>query len=352
LEESRPVRPAVLLDYHFGTEKPKETKIQITSVPIKKDVINVGIIGTGGFAKAMHLPNLRKLSNLYLISAICDLNGVIAKQAAEKFRATYCATDYYEILNDKNIDIAMITLPHNLHARVAIEAAKTGKAIFCEKPMALNEKELQELVDTLKETRMPYLVGFNRRFSPFAQKIKEIIQNRENPMIIDYQMNAGFLPKDHWTQTEVGGGRNIGEACHIYDLFTYFTESRIEKISAFSITPQVEKYLKNDNFVASLKFEDGSICNLTYTASGARDYPKEQMKIYFDNKIIFLNDYKEMKVYGARMKGFKTKQDKGHFNEIQEFAQAIKNGTGYAIPLWQLIQATKISFEIERQIRT
>jgi len=350
LEENRPAKPAVLLDYHFKEEKPKETKIEISSVPFKKDVINVGVIGTGGFAKAMHLPNLKKLSNLYSIFALCDLDGINAKQTAKKFGAKYCTTDYKEILNDKNIDMVMITLPHNLHAKVSIEAAKAGKAVFCEKPMALNEKELQELVDTLKETKMPYLVGFNRRFSLFAKKIKEIIKNRENPMIIDYQMNAGFLPKDHWTQTETGGGRNIGEACHIYDLFTYLTESEIEKISAFSITPKTEKYLKNDNFIANLKFKDGSICNLIYTAIGSRDYPKEQMKIYFDGKMIFLNDYKEMKVYGTKIKGLKIKQDKGHFTEIQEFAKAIKSGNGYPIPLWQLIQATKISFEVEKQI--
>jgi len=350
LEENRPAKPAVLLDYRFKEEKPKETKIEISSVPFKKDVINVGVIGTGGFAKAMHLPNLKKLSNLYSIFALCDLNGINAKQTARKFGAKYCTTDYKEILNDKNIDVVMITLSHNLHAKISIEAAKAGKAVFCEKPMALNEKELQKLINILKETKMPYLVGFNRRFSPFAKKIKEIIKNRENPMIIDYQMNAGFLPKDHWTQTEAGGGRNIGEACHIYDLFTYFTESEIEKISAFSITPKTEKYLKNDNFIASLKFKDGSICNLIYTAISSRDYPKEQMKIYFDGKMIFLNDYKEMKVYGAKIKGLKIKQDKGHFTEIQEFAEAIKSGNGYPIPLWQLIQATKISFEVENQI--
>jgi predicted dehydrogenase len=233
-----------------------------------------------------------------------------------------------------------------------MEAATAGKAVFCEKPMAMNNGELKKLVDVLKDTKTPYLVGFNRRFSPFAKKIKEIIHPRENPIIIDYQMNAGYLPKDHWTQTEAGGGRNIGEACHIYDLFTYLTDSEIKKINVLSIEPKNEKYLKNDNFVASLKFKDGSICNLIYTAIGSNEYPKEQMKIYFDGKIIYLNEYKEMKIFGAKIPGLKVKnQDKGHLNEIQEFAHAIKNGNGYPIPLWQLIQATRISFEVERKVR-
>ncbi|GAI77782.1 unnamed protein product, partial [marine sediment metagenome] len=236
--------------------------------------------------------------------------------------------------------------------------ARAGKAVFCEKPMALNEKELRKLVETLKETKVPYLVGFNRRFSPFAQKTKELIRKRQSPLIIDYQMNAGYLARNHWTQTEIGGGRNIGEACHIYDLITFFTESEVEEISAFSIIPRNKKYLKNDNFMASLKFKDGSICNLIYTAMGTNKYPKEQMKIYFDEKIILLNDYKNLRVFGFKSfsaftihhSPFTKAQDKGHLNEIQEFGESIKNGSGYPIPLWQLIQATKISFEVEKQI--
>lgn len=363
LEENHPANPAVLLDYHFQEEKkPQETKIVISPPftphhsPFTK--LNVGLIGAGEFAKGMHLPNLKKLSNLYSILAICDVDGVDAKNTAKRFKAKYCTTNYKDILKDEEIDLVMITLPHNLHAKVAIEAAKRGKAIFCEKPMALNEKELNELVKTLKETKVPYLVGFNRRFSSFTKKIKELIQKRETPMIIDYQMNAGYLPRNHWTQTEIGGGRNIGEACHIYDLFTFFTESEVEKINAFSINPKNKKYLKNDNFVANLRFRDGSVCNLTYTAIGSREYPKEQMKIYFDEKIILLNDYQSLKVFGLKSfspftihhSPFTKTQDKGHLNEIQEFGESAKTGTGYPIPLWQLIQATEISFEVERKI--
>ncbi|MCX6722833.1 MAG: Gfo/Idh/MocA family oxidoreductase [Candidatus Staskawiczbacteria bacterium] len=350
LEKESSIKPAVLLDYHLEKESSQNTKIQISAVNLKKDMINVGVIGTGNFAKSVHLPNFKKLSNYYSILSICDSDGNVAKTVAEKFGAKYCTTNYREILEDKDVDMVLITLPHNLHAKIAVEALKVGKAVFCEKPMALNEKELQDLITIIEKTKTPYLTGFNRRFSPFVIKIKEIIKDRENPIIIDYQMNAGFLPRDHWTQTESGGGRNIGEACHIYDLFTYFTESELEKISAFSINPKTEKYLKNDNFSASLKFKDGSVCNLIYTAQGADGYPKEQMKIYSDGKIIFLDDYKELKIYGAKIKGSSIRQDKGHLNEIEEFAKSLKNGLGFPIPLWQLVQTTKISFEVEKII--
>ena len=154
LEENHPANPAVLLDYHFREEKrAEETKIEITSKPLKKDLINIGLIGAGGFAKGMHLPNFKKLSNLYSIPAICDIDGLNAKNTAQKFKAKYCTTDYKEILKDDNIDLVIITLPHNLHSKVAIKAAKTGKAVFCEKPMALSEKELDKLVEALKKQK-------------------------------------------------------------------------------------------------------------------------------------------------------------------------------------------------------
>ncbi len=351
LEEEKPIKPAVLLDYHFNEDKQIIKKVETAPFRTKKNVIRVGVIGAGGFAKLMHLPNLSKLPELYSIFAICDLDGVNAKNTADKFKANYCTTDYKDILNDQDIDMAIIALPHNLHAKVAMEAARSKKAVFCEKPVALNKDELKELENVLIETKVPYLVGFNRRFSPFAKKIKEVIENRENPLIVQYQMNSGFIPKGHWVQTEAGGGRNIGEACHIYDLFTYFTESQIDKVNAYSINPKREKYSKNDNFTVNLKFKDGSVCNLIYTAIGSEDYSKEQMKIYFDGKIIFLNDYSEMEVFGLKKEKSRIKQDKGHFNEIKEFAQKIKEGNGFPIPLWQMIQATEISFEVEKQIK-
>ena len=148
--------------------------------------------------------------------------------------------------------MVIIATRHNLHAQMAIEAAKAGKTIFLEKPMALNKEELNELVKVLEKTKVPFMIGFNRRFSPYAQKIKELVKNRANPMVINYRMNAGFISKEYWVHTMEGGGRNIGEACHIYDLFNFFTEREVESISAISITPNTEQYSRNDNFVTTI----------------------------------------------------------------------------------------------------
>jgi len=345
---SRPL--IVLLEYNKESVLERKTIVSTTK-KISKEKINVALIGAGGFAKGTHLPNLKKLNNFYNIYAISDKDGNNAKSIAKEYGSSYATTDFREVLKDKNVNMAIIATRHNLHTQISIEAAKAGKAVFVEKPMALNGGELKKLVQVLEETKVPFMVGFNRRFSSYAQRIKEVIGNRQNPMIINYRMNAGFIPKEHWVHTEEGGGRNIGEACHIYDLFNFLTESENESVSASSINPKTENYARNDNFVAIIKYKDGSVCNLVYTSLGTKEVTKEQMDIYVDGKIIHLNDYKELEIFGTKIKNMGTKvQHKGHYEEMIQFAKSIKEGDGYPIPLWQLIQATNISFEVEEKI--
>lgn len=341
----------VLLEY--AKESVPERKIVLSPAKPKKDRIAVALVGAGGFAKGMHLPNIQTLDSMYMLRAVASRTGTNAKAIAQQYGASYAATDYQEVLRDENVDMVMIATRHNLHARMAIDAARAGKAVFVEKPMALGKEELDELVRVLEGTKVPFLAGFNRRFSPHARRIKELTDKRLNPLVINYRMNAGFIPKDHWIQTTEGGGRNIGEACHIYDLFDYFTGSEVESVNASSITPRTEQYLRNDNFIATIKYTDGSVCNLIYTALGAKDVSKEQMDVYLDGKIIQLEDYKRTSIRGAKVKGLETAMaQKGQFEELKEFGESIKNGNGYPIPLWQMVQATEISFEVEKMLES
>jgi predicted dehydrogenase/threonine dehydrogenase-like Zn-dependent dehydrogenase len=342
-------KPLIVL-FEYNKESEPERKIIESDYKIKKGKINVGIIGAGGFAKGMHLPNLSKLNDIYNIYAICSKTGSNAKAIAEQYEGSYSTTDYRELLKDSKIGMVIISTHHNLHAKVAADAADAGKAVLVEKPMALNKEELDKLVGAIEKNKVLFMVGFNRRFSPYAVKIKEVTSNRVNPMIINYRMNAGFIPKDHWVHTEEGGGRNIGEACHIYDLFNYFTQSEAISIKANSINPGTDQYNSNDNFTVSIKYKDGSLCNLIYTALGNNLVSKEQMEIFVDNKIIQLDDYKQLNFYGIKEKAIKNNiQNKGQYEELLEFGKSIKNGSESPIPLWQLIQATEISFEVERQ---
>ncbi len=348
------IKKPMIVILEYSKENLPVKKILLNNYKPKTDVIKVGIIGAGTFAQEIHLPNMEKLNNLFNVYAICDKNNSNIKNLADRFNPNYVSTDYNEILRDKNVEMVLITTHHNLHAKIAIEAVKSGKAVFLEKPMALNENELSDLVKELEIANVPFMVGFNRRFSIFAVRMKSIIDSRINPLIINYRLNAGYIPKESWIQNDEGGGRNIGEACHIYDLFNYLTGSEVLEINAMSINPKTEQYLKNDNFIATIKYADGSICNLVYTALGAKEVPKEKMEIYFDNKIISMDDYKEMQIFGVNEKGIKLPlRDKGYFEELRLFGEFIKDNSKSEniIPVWQLVQATKISFEVEDLLR-
>ena len=342
----------VLLKYSQEKEGQISRRVEVKAKSTEREGrIKIALVGAGEFAKAFHLPNLLKLKNDYHLYAVMSKTGFNAKSVAQKFDANYATTDYNQVLEDSDIDAVLISTRHNLHAKMAIDALKADKGVFLEKPMALNKKELDELIAVIKETKKPFMLGFNRRFSRYAREAKEHISERINPMIIHYQMNAGHIPLDNWVYTEEGGGRIVGEACHVFDLFNYFTEAEVESVSFDKMTPKTEHFSSQDNAVITLKYSDGSVCSLIYTALGSDQYPKEFCQIYFDGKIIIINDYKRLEGHGLKLKEIKSsKPEKGHLEELIEFAKYLRGEAQAPIPLWQLIQATEISLRVEKDI--
>lgn len=352
-EKTRPL--LVLLSY----PKPDKETLPIRALPnpVAKpsghNQVRIALVGAGGFAKGMHLPNLQKLSDRYHIQAIMSHTGHNAAATAKQFEANYSTTDYQYVLKDPEVDAVLIATRHNLHAGMTLEALRAGKHVLVEKPLALNLQELNDINAFYQDVdRSPVLLtGFNRRFSKFAKRIKEIVVNRSNPMILNYRMNAGYIPLDHWVHTEEGGGRNVGEACHIYDIFTYLTGSKVVSVNANAITPATEYYSRTDNFVATMTFEDGSMATLMYTALGSRDYPKEQLEVFVDGKVLVLDDYRRLTVVGAKAKGVVSKVvDKGQKEELEAFALAIQKGGEWPNPLWQQVQAMEIGYEVEKDV--
>lgn len=340
-ERDRPL--IVLLKYGEDNEEKAETLKQ-GSYKRPERIVNVALCGAGGFAKGMHLPNILKMQDKYRLYAVQSRTGSNAEAIAVKNQAEYSTTDYNRILNDPNVNMVMICTRHNLHAQMAADAMRAGKAVFVEKPMALTTEELELAVKTAKETGAPYMVGFNRRFSGYAVEAKKAVKDKKNPLMISYRMNAGFIPLDHWTQGEEGGGRIVGEGCHILDLFNYFTESEAESISVNRISPATGHISPQDNCVITVKYTDGSVCTLTYTGQGDREYGKEYCEIFFDGKTIVIDDYKKLTGYGVKLRDLKTPgPEKGQFEELEAFYDSIMGGDGRPIPLWQLEQATRIS---------
>jgi predicted dehydrogenase len=350
VKESKPL--LVLLSYPQPKEDTPPARIVENPAvkPAGQNRIRLAIIGAGTFAKSMHLPNLKSLSDLYYLQAIVSRSGHNARNTGRLYGARYVGTDYRQVLEDPEVDAVLIATRHNFHGPMVLESLKAGKHVFVEKPLAVNPQELNAIAAFYNHRQEApiLLTGFNRRFSPYVQRIKDIVTGRNNPMIIDYQMNAGRLPPDHWVHTAEGGGRNIGEACHIYDVFTFLTEAKIAQVHTTSISPANDYYRHRDNFIATLKFDEGTVATLTYTALGSKAFPKEQMKVYSDGRVVMLDNYQNLNIYGAKANGLRTAiPDKGHKQELATFARAIQGGQNWPIPLWEQMQVTEISFSVE-----
>jgi len=345
----------VLLDYGIADLAQLENylhhdrKVVLNNNPLQKNIINVALIGAGGFATGMHLPNIAKLSNKYKLHAVMNRTGHKAKAVAEQYKANYATTNYEDILDDKDVDLVLISTRHDSHAELSLRALQAGKNVFVEKPLATNQEDLDK-IKAFYESDTPnkpvLFTGFNRRFSKYTTEIKKHTDKRINPMMIRYRMNAGFIPLDHWVHED--GGRMVGETCHIIDLMTALTNSKIESISVESLTPKTDNYSSSDNKSITLKYTDGSVASIEYFANGSKELAKEFMEVHFDGKSIIMDDYKSIQGYGLKLTEIKDEiSQKGQYEELEALYETIKgNKKEWPIELWDMVQTTEATFAI------
>ncbi len=333
----------------------KEKKVEIKSVKKKrkKGKVRVGVVGAGSYAQLHILPNLKKIDTFELVG-IATKTPSSAKQTAEKYGFRYATADWRAIVEDKNIDAIIVATRHDLHATIAIEAAKHGKDVFVEKPLALNEKELNRVVNAIRKNGVMLLVGFNRRFAPFSTKVKNELEGREGQVMVNMIINAGRLPLDHWVYDEKeGGGRIIGEACHFFDLANFFVSSyKYKDVKALSIKSSIPDYLSEDNVSAAVSYDDGSLATITYNSIGNNEFPKENITVFKSGMVARITDFMELEFYGAKTKGEKLKkQDKGQYNQFLHVADVFAGIAEPKLSMEEIIAATKITFEVVEQIK-
>jgi predicted dehydrogenase/threonine dehydrogenase-like Zn-dependent dehydrogenase len=328
----------------------------IESAPkfIPNNIINTGFIGVGGFSKIKLLPIISKIKNVY-INFMIDANPTTLINVSNQYRVQNTSSDYKKIFEIDKINAVIIATPHCLHTDQAIDCMKSGKAVFVEKPPAVNFDQLERLRNFLNQNKdVLYCVDFNRSFSPFIKKIKEVVKNRNNPMIIQYRMNAGLIPKDHWIYSPENGGRIIGEACHIFEMFCFLTDAQPVSVSVESINSNNTVVKSVDNFFAQLRMSDGSCCSLLYTSVGNADLGKERMEVFFDGKSIVMNDFYELQGFGLpKIFDIKNKtQDKGHEALLQKFFTSVRlPNLQPPIPYQRILLATEISLTVDKLVR-
>jgi predicted dehydrogenase/threonine dehydrogenase-like Zn-dependent dehydrogenase len=311
----------------------------------------VGIIGAGNFTKMTMLPALK--GSGAGLKYIASSSGVTSTFLAKKFGFKCSTTDYKQILSDNEVDIVIITTKHNSHAKFVTEALRANKHVFVEKPLALNEEQLKQIIDVYNEVIgvKSLMVGFNRRFSPHMQAIKKSLAYNPGPVNLNLTMNAGFIPKEVWVHDmSIGGGRIIGEACHYMDLVVFLTGSEIISVCANSMG---ENPASNaDNVSILLKLKNGSNSVVNYFANGSKAYSKERVEVYSRERIWITDNFRTTRAFGVKgFKNLRTKIDKGHKVQFHNYISGIQKGGEPLIPFSEIVNVTKASFAAIQSLR-
>ena len=310
----------------------------------------IGIIGAGNFTSSTVVPALKKADAK--IKYIASAGGLNAKVLANKLGAECATSDYNEILKDPEVGMVIVTTRHNLHSRMVLESLKAGKSVFVEKPLCLNKEELEEIKSVYDKTPkdVTLTVGFNRRFSPYATKLKQLVG--EGPKNIVATMNAGFIPADMWVHDlEIGGGRIGGEACHFIDLCSYIAGSKVIAVcmNAMGVNPEEN----TDNATILLKYENGSNAVINYFANGSKSYAKERVEVYSQERVFVVDNWRKLQAFGV--KGFSKKSgtmDKGHRDEFALLNERILKGGEPLIDFDCIVNTTEASFAAIESLRS
>jgi predicted dehydrogenase/threonine dehydrogenase-like Zn-dependent dehydrogenase len=345
----------ILLSY---SQEPVTKKRQVVQVCPTKGLgrLNLGIIGAGHHVRDRLLPSIRGIKEVS-VQAVCTRTGISAKTLAEKTKAAYCTSDYREILKDPSVDTVLIGTRHDTHGSLVVEALEAGKHVFVEKPLCLTEEELEAITAIYTEkikAGIRLMVGFNRRFSSHAERIKAFFYRRRDPLMMTFRVNAGPIPPDHWVQDpKIGGGRVLGEVCHFVDYMAAVCGANPVSVHARRVGYHTSG-ITEDQCILSLGFEEGSVGTVVYTAGGDTGLAKERFEAFGSGKSAVIDDFEVSEFYDHGKKSvFKShKQDKGFQAELNHFVQAIVHGNDSMMTCNQIYAVTRACLLALASLRT
>ncbi len=351
----------------YDTEREIESRINLNTGKLaasKKNsadafVVRIGVIGAGNYAKTHLLPRFKTAGAEF--GSIATASGVSARDIGEKYGFQSCVANADDVINDPNINLIVIATRHDTHAELARRALAAGRNVFVEKPLALDDEELASVVDAARASGGQLIVGFNRRFSPLARRAAEFFAtsngsgNSKAPLSINYRINAGRIPREHWIQDKgQGGGRIIGEVCHFIDLMHFLTGAVTTRVYAEAIESRNHESINEDSVFITLRFSDGSNGSIAYLAEGDKAMPKERIEIFGGGKVFVLDDFRSATLYHkGRVESLKLRnQDKGQTDEVRDVCEMVLKGTAAPIPLDDLSATTRATFRILDSLRT
>ena len=318
------------------------------------DRISYALVGAGAFGTGMLVPQMKKRADRYSLRGVVSRTGTQGSNFARDNQVEILTSDLDAVLNDAGFQLVVIATRHQEHAGQVVRSLAAGKHVFVEKPLATSWEGLEQVVSavtTMADAPM-LMVGFNRRFSPAMQMLKERLAGRRSPLMIQYRLNAGYIALDHWVHSAQGGGRNIGEACHMYDVFRFLAGAPARTVEASAIDPGELPYARNDNFAVTITYDDGTVASLMYTALGPKTgLGKEHITVFCDGDAFIVDDFKKLtKVSDGSVLWQSGEADKGHFEELSRFGDAIATGGPSPIPFEEIVETSAVALQVEDRI--
>ncbi|PIO49251.1 MAG: oxidoreductase [[Chlorobium] sp. 445] len=343
----------ILLDYGEFQEKSVHTERlapQRNGVPAhaKANPKRIGFIGAGSFATGYLIPNLKNIDGVELVT-VCNATGITAESVKQTFGFKRATSNVEDVLSDETIGTVFIATRHNTHAELVLKALQAEKHVFVEKPLAIDEGSLMRIVEEAqKRPHLKVMTGFNRRFSQPVVTMRSYFKALLEPISVQYRVNAGPLPPDHWTQDpEEGGGRLIGEVCHFIDTIQYLTGSEPVRVYAEMLPTKVR-----ENLLITIRLANGSVGTIQYLCNGDKLYPKERIEIFGGNRIAIMENFKTVTLseQGAtRVREFNG--GKGHREEVEAFIASLESEVA-PIALYSQVLTTLSTFRINQSINT
>lgn len=343
----------VLLRY--DTHRQLARKISLSAKraePAIHETARIGLIGAGSYAKRMLLPNFKAQGAEF--QTIATASGVSAREIGEKYGFRYCVSDADEVIGDSGLNLIVIATRHDTHAELVRRGLLSGHHVFVEKPLALNEGELQVVLETAAQSKGQLMVGFNRRFSPLARAAKDFFQLRQSPLSMVYRINAGRIPRSHWIQDPLQGGRIIGEVCHFIDLMQFLAGSPPLNVYATAIGAREYDVIEEDSVLITLRFADGSNGSIAYLAEGDKALAKERVEIYGGGRTFVIDDFRLGSAFsnGKERRISSRGQDKGQADEVKAVCEWVTAGGPAPISLEELAATSRATFCARESLRT
>ena len=318
---SPPLAAALTYPERSGREK-TVTRSSGPVTPSADGEVRVALVGAGSFMRSTHLPNLQRQEGVS-ITTVVSRGGSSAASLARSLNGARPGTDWHEAVDAPDVDLVLVATRHDTHAEIAAAALRAGKAVFVEKPLGLTREQIDDVWSAGAENDR-LAIGFNRPFAELSRRLGEEAASSAGPAQLVYRISSPVSP-DHWlNDPREGGGRILGEACHMFDYANWLLGTP-ERVLAAAL-PAPTGVGSPESASVTIQYADGSVATIHYSGLGPASMPKERIELLRGGRSWVLDDFRTLTSFGAG--GTRTESsksgDKGHAELLRRVLAATR----------------------------